>query len=217
MNTARKQIGKYGIAPNPPDKKQLARKTARHEDPDIIDRRATQKPDKKTRVAAVQQTSLLQDILYLLIKIVVILVILVLLFTFLFGLHRASGISMYPAVKDGDMVIFYRLDKNYIASDVLMLEYESETQIRRVVAVAGDTVDITEDGLMINGSLVEENTSGEILLYESGISFPLTIGPDQVFVLGDNRKDSVDSRMYGAVDIRDTLGKIITVIRQRNL
>jgi len=86
------------------------------------------------------------------------------------------------------------------------------------VAVAGDTVDITEDGLLINGSLVQEqNIFGETLHYEDGISLPITIEDGQVFVLGDRRGNSVDSRLYGPVNIKDTLGKVMTIIRRRNI
>ncbi|MBU5584885.1 signal peptidase I, partial [Enterococcus sp. S181_ASV_20] len=64
--------------------------------------------------------------------------------------------SMSPAVKAGDVLLYYRLNKNYVASDVLALEYEGEVQTRRVVAIEGDTVDITEEGVIINGNLQVE-------------------------------------------------------------
>lgn len=53
---------------------------------------------------------------------------------------------MYPNIKDGDLVVYYRLDKNYTARDLTVLDYQGSRQVRRVIAVAGDTVDITEDG-----------------------------------------------------------------------
>ena len=85
------------------------------------------------------------------------------------------------------------------------------------MAVAGDTVDITEEGLIINGSLIADQSTQELLLYDEGATFPLTVGEGQGFVLGDTRAGTIDSRMYGAVNTRDTLGKVITVIRQRNI
>ena len=167
---------------------------------------------------AAPATTLLQDILNLLLKIAIILIALFLLFTLMFGLHRTADISMSPAIQEGDLIIFYRLDKNYVATDTLILDYNGTKQVRRVVAVAGDVVDIVESGLMINGSLVQEpNIYQDTLRYTDGISFPLTVGPEQVFVLGDGRKDSVDSRLYGVVNIRDTFGKVITIIRRRNI
>lgn len=163
-------------------------------------------------------TTVTQDVLYLLLKIAVIAIVVVLLFTFMFGVLRVNDIAMNPAIQDGDVVFFYRLDKEYVASDTVVVSYEGEEQVRRVVAVAGDKVDITEDGLLINGSLVQEQEIFEDTLhFEDGISLPITIKDGQIFVLGDGRKDSVDSRLYGAVNIKDTLGKVMTIIRRRNI
>ena len=178
-----------------------------------------QKGEEKTQFNKTSSpTSLGQDIVYLLIKIAVIVIIAVLLFTFMFGVHRVIDISMQPAIQDGDIVVFYRLDKAYVASDVLMVRYNGEQQTRRVVAVAGDIVDITEDGLLVNGSRIQEsNIQEETLRYEEGISFPLTVKAGQVFVLGDGRERSIDSRLYGAVEAKDTLGKVMMVVRRRNI
>ena len=165
-----------------------------------------------------QEPSLLKGVLLLLAKIAVILVVVLLVFTFMFGLHRGADASMAPAVKDGDLVLFYRLDKTYAAGDALLLEFEGQKQVRRVIATAGDTVDITEDGLLINGALQQEpeiyqNTQR----YAGGATFPLTVGESQVFVLGDARENATDSRVYGAVNVKDTLGKIITILRRRSI
>lgn len=164
------------------------------------------------------QTTLLQDILQLLLKIILVIIAFILLFTFLFGVFWVQDAAMVPAVHDGDLVIFYRIDKDYVANDAIVMEYQGERQVRRVVAVTGDTVDITEAGLLINGNLVQEqNIYQETLPYLEGITYPVTVGEQQVFVLGDNRENSVDSRIYGLVEIRDTLGKVMTVIRRRNI
>ena len=171
---------------------------------------------QKERIAPA--TTLTQDILHLLLKIALILMALFLLFTFMFGIHRTTDNSMSPALQEGDLVIFYRFDKNYVATDTLILDYNGTKQVRRVVAVAGDVVDIVESGLTINGSLVQEpNIYQDTLRYTDGVGFPLTVGPEQVFVLGDGRKDSVDSRLYGVVNIRDTFGKVIAITRRRNI
>ena len=163
-------------------------------------------------------TTLMQDIYQLLIKIVIVCVAFALVFTFLFGLHRMRDDAMEPAMQGGDLVLFYRLDKRYVASDTLMLRYEGGIQVRRVVAVAGDVVDVTEEGVLINGSRVQEQGIYEdTLRYTDGVTFPITVGEGQVFVLGDNRTDAIDGRMYGAIDIDDTLGKVMTILRRRNI
>ncbi len=168
--------------------------------------------------AGLSEPSLAMEILFLLIKIAAVLFVLMLGFTFMFGLYRNGDASMTPAVKDGDLVIFYRLDKNYVAYDTLVLEFEGKKQVRRVIASAGDIVDITEEGLFINGALQQETRIyTQTQRYEGGVEFPLTVGAGQVFVLGDSRINSTDSRIYGAVDVKDTLGKVITILRRRDI
>jgi signal peptidase I len=88
----------------------------------------------------------------------------------------------------------------------------------RVVAVAGDQVDIREDGLYVNGYLqYEENIYEKTTRYEEGVDFPLTVGEGEVFVLGDSRENSTDSRIFGPVSVADTYGKTIMIIRRRNV
>lgn len=156
-----------------------------------------------------------KDILYLLGKIAGIILCFFLLFLFVFGICRNGDADMNPAVKDSDLVIYFRLDKEYIASDCIVFAYQGTKQVRRVVAVEGDTVDITEQGLIINGQ-----PQGEAYIYEEtrryaeGIDFPITLQKGEVFVLGDAREDALDSRVYGPVTIEDTLGKVMLIIRR---
>jgi len=87
-----------------------------------------------------------------------------------------------------------------------------------VNATAGDTVDITENGLVINGGLQQErDIYRKTERYAGGIGFPVTLKEGQVFVMGDARDGVTDSRIYGPVNVRDTLGKVITIVRRRNL
>jgi signal peptidase I len=165
-----------------------------------------------------KSSSVLSDLLSLVAKIAVICLIVTFVFTFVYGLHRNADPDMAPAVKDGDLVMFYRLDKDYVAGDLLMLSFEGRNQVRRVVATTGDSVDITEDGLIINGAVQQElNIYEETERYADGAEFPVTLGEGEVFVLGDSRNNATDSRIYGAVNVKDTKGTVITVIRRRNL
>jgi signal peptidase I len=162
--------------------------------------------------------SALRELLWLFVKILVICGVAALAFTFVYGLHRSADSDMTPAVKDGDLVMFYRIDKEYVAGDLIVLDYRGERQVRRVVAIAGDTVDITEDGLVINGALQQEFEIYErTQRYAEGIDFPVTVGERAVFVLGDSRSNATDSRIYGAVSVDDTRGTAIAVARRRGL
>ena len=151
------------------------------------------------------------------IKITVIAIAIATIFTFVYGFHRNTDPDMAPMVKTGDLVLFYRLDRDYTIGDLLVLDFQGERQVRRVVARGGDTVDIEEGGLIVNGAMQQEpEIHGETWRYENGTDFPLTVGPGQVFVLGDAREDATDSRVYGPVDTGDTLGTVITTLRRRN-
>jgi len=151
-------------------------------------------------------------------KISIICLVFVLIFTFIYGLHRNADRDMAPMIKDGDIVLFYRLGSSYSIGDLVLLNFQGERQVRRIVAKAGDTVDITEDGLFINGALHHELEIFEKTgRYADGIDFPITVGEGQVFLLGDARQNATDSRIYGPVNTDDTLGTAITVIRRRSL
>ena len=165
-----------------------------------------------------KRPSLGLDLLLLLVKLLMVAAVFAILLFFVFGIMRCPDLSMSPAVKDGDLVIYYRLDKSYAANDVIVVDMDGELSVRRVVAVAGDTVDITEDGLVVNGAMQQEaNIYEETNRYEEGVDFPLTVREGQVFVLGDSRENSTDSRIYGPVDIHETKGKVMTIIRRRGI
>lgn len=165
-----------------------------------------------------QTEILLREIWMLLIKVAAIVLAAVLIFTFMFGIYRCTDPSMVPSIKDGDLVIFYRVDKLYTNSDVTVADYDGRKIALRVVARAGDEVDIRDEGLYINGSLQLESNIYEIThRYAEGVEFPLTVGKGQIFVLGDSRENSTDSRIFGPVDIDRTYGKVIAVIRTRGV
>lgn len=168
---------------------------------------------------AAPQPSLLRDLLFLILKIASIAVAFLLLFTFLYGIMRYEDPSMDPAVKDGDLVIFFRYSKaEYLPGDVIVLAYKGERQARRVIAMGGDLVEITDAGLLINGALQQEmEISQKTERYQDGVEFPLTVPEGEVFVLGDSRTGAADSRIYGCVKIKDTLGKVVTIIRRRGI
>lgn len=164
------------------------------------------------------QRSLLVDIALLLFKVAVFAALFVVLFSFVFGAFRYADVSMAPRIADGDMTIDYRLDKDYAARDAIVFSYEGDRMIGRVVALAGDEVDITAEGLKINGSLQQEtDIQGKTTQVSGGVTFPLTVGEGQVFVLGDNREEALDSRTFGCVDIDKTEGTLVAILRTRGM
>lgn len=161
--------------------------------------------------------SLKSDILYLAAKIATLAIVIIVMFTVVFGFVRVGDMSMKPAVMEGDLVVYYRMQKNYMAGDLVVVSINGKDQVRRVVAVAGETVDISEDGLRVNGNLQQESyIYTETNAFTEGISFPVTLSDGEIFVLGDKRDISEDGRIYGAVAVKATKGKVITIMRRRN-
>lgn len=163
-----------------------------------------------------KSASLKEDILFLVLKLLIFLVLIAVMIFFVFGIYRCSDNMMSPAFKDGDLVIYYRLQKEFQPSDTVIIEKDGETQIRRIIAKPGDSVEITADGLKINGYLQQETgIYTETLPYTEGISFPITLEENEYFVLGDNRSGAKDSRIYGAVKKDEIKGTVITLLRHR--
>lgn len=169
--------------------------------------------------AASGAVSPLNDLLLLVFKMGLVAAFLIFMTTFFFGITQARDVSMEPAIKEGDLVIYYRPDKSYVTGDAIVVDYNGKLQVRRVVAIAGDTVDISADGgLIVNGSTqIESDIYTQTLPYTDGITFPVTVGDGEVFVLGDDRTSAEDSRIYGTVSISATKGAVMTVIRRRGI
>ena len=175
-------------------------------------------PDKAKKKKKSGMALALRDFVNLLIKLVFILLVVTIAFTFLFGAFRNADPGMLPSIKDGDLVFYYRLDKFYHNSDVLVAKYNDRMICLRVIAVEGDVVDINENGLYINGSLqLETNIYEKTYRFEEGVDFPVTVREGEVFVLGDARKTAADSRVFGPIQIDDTLGKVMAIFRRRSI
>lgn len=163
-------------------------------------------------------TTLLQDIVALAMKLAVIFAMFWLVFHYIFGVQRYMSTNMTPALRDGDLVLYFRMEKQYHADDIAVFSYQGRSLMARVIAVEGDTVDFDAAGMLLNGSHVqEENIYSETTMFEEGVTFPVQVGRNQIFVLGDNRSHATDSRIFGCVDLDDVEGKVIGLLRRRNL
>ena len=141
-----------------------------------------------------------------------------LLFTQVFLVAQNSGLGMFPALKDGDLMVVYRLQESFSRNDVVTYTAEKKRYVGRVMDSGGDVVSIDEDGkFYVN----ETNTTGEILYptYASGteISYPYTVPQGSVFILGDYRTHTIDRREFGAIPLEDVEGKVISILRRRGL
>ncbi len=140
-----------------------------------------------------------------------------LFFSRAFLLAQAPGNDMFPAVKDGDLLIGYRLQRDFSKNDVVVYTAEGERRTGRVLGRASDVITIDGSGtLLVNGTA----QAGEIMYPtypEEGLGYPYTVPDGCVFILGDYRTQSQDSRDFGAIALDDVEAKVITVIRRRSL
>ena len=143
-----------------------------------------------------------------------------LLFGVNFGISCVKGNSMEPNLRSGDMALFLRVGKNYRAGDVVIMHNTATNDyIKRVAAVEGDRVSIDNGSgvLMVNNKRVQEDDIySETYTRPEGIEFPLTVSKDNVFLLGDNREVSKDSREFGVVRTEQIAGKVLIIIRTQS-
>ena len=167
-----------------------------------------------------------KDYQYFLIRLVIFLAVVWILFFQIVGLTHMNSGDMYPRLDAGDLLLFYRLDKDVKAQDVIVInkvtpesDGKKELYICRVVAVGGDTVEITEDQrLIVNGNaVIESNIFYSTPAYEGYTQYPIVLRTGQCFVLADSRMGGNDSRWFGPVNKKEILGTVITVIRRNNL
>lgn len=125
---------------------------------------------------------------------------------------RLSGGSMEPAYDNGNVVCVSRLAGlvgGYDRGDVVVFDYtdaDGERQvIKRVIAVEGDRLEIVPEGVMVNGVLLDEPYA---MGPTEGVA-DLVIPQDTVFVMGDHRTESFDSRNMGVIAEKDLKGKVL--------
>ena len=160
-------------------------------------------------------------IVAIIIDVVMFLLAVVLLFTFVIRLIGVDGHSMVPTLQDGDrlLVLNAMLDNDYGYGDIVVLRKDTfleEPIVKRVIATEGQTVDIdfVSGAVYVDGELLEEDYINEPTYVEEGTEFPLTVPEGSIFVMGDNRNGSSDSRDYrlGTVDTRYVIGKAAFLI-----
>ena len=145
--------------------------------------------------------------------------VVVLVFTFCIRLIGVDGHSMVPTLQDGDRLLGTTslLSGEYKYGDIVIIQKGAfaggEPIVKRVIATGGQTVDIDfETGAVyVDGALLEEDYINELTFVEEGTEFPLTVPEGSIFVMGDNRNHSSDSRdaSLGTVDTRYVIGRAV--------
>jgi signal peptidase I len=110
------------------------------------------------------------------------------------------------------------MERNYNIGDVVVFQVRDTTRVARIVAQGGDVVEISDDGkLLVNGNVQDEEIFYPTYAQRLGVTYPYTVEENCYFMLCDFRTNSEDSRYYGAVSEKDFYGKVITILRRREI
>ena len=142
--------------------------------------------------------------------------VLVLVFSFFFRIIQVDGSSMVPTLANGDKLIVWGAGYTPQRGDVVIVDSYTtygKPLVKRVIAKGGDTISIDYDTgtVEVNGEVLQEGYIAEPTHLGYDVEFPYTVPEGTVFVMGDNRNESLDSRSsyIGCIDERDILGKVL--------
>ena len=176
----------------------------KRERPDIQQVEAALKREKYKR----RYYRVLRSTIY---SLIVVAAVSVLVATLWLPVLQIYGTSMTPVLSDGDIVVSLK-SSEFSQGDILVFYYNNKILVKRVIAMAGDWVDIDEDGTVyVNGEALDEPYVQEKALGDCDIELPYQVPDGRLFVMGDHRSVSADSRStaVGCVASEQIVGKLV--------
>lgn len=139
---------------------------------------------------------------------------------FLFQPFLVQGISMEPNFKEKDYLIVDEISKRFNEfkrGDVIVFtSQEKKKLIKRIMALPGEEIEIKDGKIRVNGKDLDEQSYLGKNVFTSG-EIKVKLKEDEYFVLGDNRNNSFDSRIFGPIKKNDIIGIVIIKIRLLSL
>ena len=156
--------------------------------------------DNREDIETEEKPNVMRELLGMLVYVGIVLAITFLIITFVGQRTHVSGESMENTLDDGDQLIVDKLTYRFHDPErfdiiVFPFRYKDNTYyIKRIIGLPGETVQIVDGEIYINGEVLEESYGREVMQDAGLAAEPITLGDDEYFVLGDNRNYSSDSR-----------------------
>ena len=136
---------------------------------------------------------------------ILIIILVLLIKKFVVSPIKVNGESMMKTLHDGDIMILNIIDYKFSdieRFDIVVVDQGQEYLIKRVIGLPGETIEYKNNKLYVNGKRIKENYGSDITE-----DFSVKVGNDSYFVMGDNRTNSMDSRVFGSFKKNKILGK----------
>ena len=134
----------------------------------------------------------------------------VLVSTLMLPVLQITGDSMEPTLKNGDIVVLVKTD-HFKRGEICSFTWNNRTLIKRVIGLPGDWIEIDKEGnVFVNSEALDEPYITDKSLGECDIDFPYQVPDHNLFLMGDHRETSIDSRntVIGSVDFSQIVGKV---------
>ena len=167
------------------------------EDLDELDKETVDVDKKK---AEEKEYSLKREIISTVLYLMAVVAMTFLFVQFVGQRTHVNGDSMNATLEDGDNLIVDKISYRFTDPDrfdiiVFPYQYQQDTYyIKRIIGIPGETVQVVDGMIYIDGEVLEESYGKEVMNYAGIAADPITLGEDEYFVLGDNRNNSSDSR-----------------------
>lgn len=139
-----------------------------------------------------------------------------LLRTFVFATSIVEGESMYPALEDGERIIFNKfiyLVSEPARGDIVIIQHPQKNYVKRIIGLPNETIEMRDHLLYVDGEIQESSFVGDFEMQLTGNFGPIEVPKDNYFVMGDNRAISKDSRNgLGFISRGDIIGRSELVI-----